>query len=1490
MRTKQETGADGRPPGRMVFGKRVVAALLGLATAVSLAVLGTVPARADTAPINPNDPATPVTVAADGLPTAQINGVAWAQVIIGNTVYVGGNFTEARPSGAAPGTGVARSNLLAYNLTTGELINSFAPTTNGEVTALAASPDGSRLYVGGSFTAVNGSTVWRLVALNPNTGAIVTQFLPKPSASVRTIVATADTVYFGGLFDAVGSVSRGRLAAVTAANATLLPWNPIAAGGRVNALALAPDGLSMVVGGAFTTLNGSANPGFGLGRVDTNTGLNQAFPINNVVRNGGTNGAITTLATDGTNVYGAGYTFGRTSTLEGMFSVNWSDNTTKWIEDCHGDTYSITPMGDVLYLAGHAHYCGNAGGFPQAQPWQFNRGLAFSKAATGVLTQESHGYTNFAGTPRPSLLNWFPILDAGSFTGQDQGPWTMASNADYVTMAGEFTIVNNQPQQGLTRYAKSSLAPNLRGPRVDGTNLNPTLSTPAAGQVRVRWQANWDQDNQNLTYQVLRDNNVISTVQQPSTFWDRPGMTFLDTGLVPGQEYRYRVYTTDPFGNEARSDTVTITATDVTPPSSTYAASVLADNPANYWRLGDTPGNTGVDLAGKDDLEVMPGVSFGAAGAVIGESNTAGAFNGTTNSVAFNPTLAKRPNVFSTEAWFRTNTNSGGEIIGYGNSQSDVSADYDRVVYMSNIGRLFFGVQPNGGTRFTINTASSYNNNLWHHVVATLGTNGMQLFVDGVLQASRTDVTTAWPIDAYWRIGGDNLSGWTSRPNSRYLNGQIDEVAIYPTVLPLSRVQAHYVASGRTVVAPPAPPVARFTSSTDGLTVSVDGTTSSDANGPISSYAWTFGDGGTGTGVTAQHTYAAGGTYNVQLTVTDNTGLTNSVTHAVTVTAPPPNQPPVAAFTSSATNLSVAFNGTGSSDSDGTIASYAWDFGDGGTATTSTPSHTYAAAGNYQVMLTVTDDDGATGTLTQTVTVTAPPADTILAADAFGRTVTGGWGSADTGGAWTLAGGNSNFAVNNGSGAMTIGTAGQSRSALLNSVSTADLDARVEVSADKVANGGGYFASLLGRHVGSNDYRAKVKVASTGAVSLYLTKVVGGVETTIAGPVNIAGLTVAANDPLVIRLKLEGINNTAVSGKVWRASATEPGAWQLTVSDNTDALEVPGGVGLVSYLSGSTTNVPVVLRYDRLNATAGGNPTPNVPPVAAFTSSVTNLTASFDAGGSTDNDGTIAGYAWNFGDSSTGTGQAPSHTYAVAGTYQATLTVTDDDGATDAVTHSVTVTDPPPAAPLAADAFGRTVTGGWGSADTGGAWTIGSGAANYNVAGGVGTMLLGTAGASRTANLNGVTAPDADVQVKASLDKIGDGGGTFVSIAGRRVGSDDYRAKLKIAATGATTLYLTRTSGGTETTLVSANVAGLTLAAGDAVQIRMQVTGTGPTTLRAKAWRDGATEPGTWLLNTTDTTATLQAAGSTGLVAYLSGSATNIPVTVRFDDYVVRAP
>src|SRR4051794_14794092 len=109
-----------------------------------------------------------LTVSDTPLPTVQIdNGVVWSQAIVGTTVYAGGSFSNARPAGAARGTNLTpRSNLLAYDITTGRLISTFAPSLNGQVKVVRASPDGTRLYVGGSFTTAGGATHSKIAAIS----------------------------------------------------------------------------------------------------------------------------------------------------------------------------------------------------------------------------------------------------------------------------------------------------------------------------------------------------------------------------------------------------------------------------------------------------------------------------------------------------------------------------------------------------------------------------------------------------------------------------------------------------------------------------------------------------------------------------------------------------------------------------------------------------------------------------------------------------------------------------------------------------------------------------------------------------------------------------------------------------------------------------------------------------------------------------------------------------------------------------------------------------------------------------------------------------------------------------------------------------------------------------------------------------------------------------------------------------------------------------
>jgi hypothetical protein len=108
---------------------------------------------------------------------------------------------------------------------------------------------------------------------------------------------------------------------------------------------------------------------------------------------------------------------------------------------------------------------------------------------------------------------------------------------------------------------------------------------------------------------------------------------------------------------------------------------------------------------------------------------------------------------------------------------------------MTDSGRFVFGVS-SGGTG-TVSTWGSYNDGDWHHVVGTLGSGGMRLYVDGRLQGTGW-ATSGEDYADYWRVGGGNLRGWPSRPSSDYFAGQIDETAIYHTVLSASQIAEHY--------------------------------------------------------------------------------------------------------------------------------------------------------------------------------------------------------------------------------------------------------------------------------------------------------------------------------------------------------------------------------------------------------------------------------------------------------------------------------------------------------------------------------------------------------------------------------------------------------------------------------------------------------------------------------------------------------------------------
>jgi TolB protein len=165
-------------------------------------------------------------------------------------------------------------------------------------------------------------------------------------------------------------------------------------------------------------------------------------------------------------------------------------------------------------------------------------------------------------------------------------------------------------------------------------------------------------------------------------------------------------------------------------------------------------------------------------------------------------------------------------------------------------------------------------------------------------------------------------------------------------------------------------PTAAFIYGCSGQQCGFNAMSSSDSDGRIMSYLWSFGDGeasGSTTDPMAFHTYSASGAFAVTLTVTDNAGATGTQQHLLIL-----NTPPVASFTATCSSLTCTANGSDSSDGDGTIVSYAWHFGDGATGSGATVSHTFAGAGTYSVTLTVTDDAGGSSSRSQNVTPVSP--------------------------------------------------------------------------------------------------------------------------------------------------------------------------------------------------------------------------------------------------------------------------------------------------------------------------------------------------------------------------------------------------------------------------------------------------------------------------------------------------------------------------------------
>ncbi|PQZ99216.1 hypothetical protein CQ019_16845 [Arthrobacter sp. MYb229] len=1388
-----------------------------------------------------------------------------------NTIAVG-NFTQVRNPGSDTPV-ISRTNIFSFNTETGQVNSDFTPQVNGEVTDIIPAGDGVNVFIGGGFNEVNGATTRAVAKLNGQTGQKTAGFTtPAFNGRVTQVLLKNDTLYVSGRFTKVGSADRTLLAGLnpdTGAvleNVDVLFEEPRKGTLNLYSMDITPDGSRLIGIGNFLKVNGERHPQIVMLALDS-TGATTApwateryapacsSSFDSYMRDVefSPDGSYFVVVTTGAYFRG---TLCDTAARFETGAVGTAQEPT-WIDYTGGDTLiSVSVTERVVYVGGHQRWMNNPFAGDRVGPGAVSReGLAALDVRNGMPFSWNPGRTRgygvyqfladdqglWIGSDTDRISGWqyrgriaymplangvqFPhdnvgnadnplfLIDSAEATGETElvmrelssaglatsqsvstnvdwsgvraafmvDGWVYTANSDgtlqrrtfdgtsfgaaenidlnlLTAFASEMTSMTSaffDPETArmyFTRGGSSTL--NYRYFNTESTITGAELYAAPSSGAAINWSRvksaflsgdtlhvadntgelstwEWDSTLGNVVPDSQRavsgprvdgvdwssqdlfvlagnhpaeelevlDPNVEfeATISGATVNFDSAGSSTQDgtitnyewdygdgnTAVGPVAQHTYgepgsytvalKITTSSGEVGEA-SRIIVVGGSNTGPdiPDDPYGEAVYNDVPEIYWRLNDATGGTAVDASGGESHGTYRRfVTRGTEGALVGEDDKAISF--TSNSsfsygwISSNNSYTN-PGPFSVEAWFKTSSTQGGTIASFGNRADQLSNQHDRKIFLTNSGQLVFGTYPGSEARAT--TSNAYNDDAWHHVVATQGSEGMRLYVDGALAASHP-ATTAENFTGYWKVGAETTWSGNSRA---WLIGSVDEFAVYGRALSAEQAAEHYTLGSNE---PPANqlPVAEFDASAHSLTISVDGSASSDPDGTLASYEWDFGDGNTAQGIFVNHSYAEDGDYEVTLTVTDNRGATASKTETVSVQQLP-NELPNADFTASSLGLDVTLDAAAASDPDGTIQEYSWDLGDGNTATGQVVEHEYAEAGSYQVTLTVTDDRAGQHSVTKEIPVTQiAPASFVDSAARYMNS---------SNAQLQLPAG-----IEPGDGIIMLTTS--------NSTS---------VSMEEPSGVTGW--SKLGQEaVGGVHTRAYAKVATAEDAGATVTLPTGSMlKTTIHALVyrgisadwiadSAAVVTTSSSvEKVTPAVAVEQPGSTVISywadkgsieNSITPAAETEPRGTavgsgngrivSVAADQQTLTTGLTGGVvGTMDVASVRTAMWSIVI-----NPGSSSVPEPNQPPVADFAVEVDGLDIAVDGNASTDPDGEIAEHAWDFGDGNTATGAAASHSYAEGGDYTLTLRVTDGEGLqSEPVTQTVSITAPEP--------------------------------------------------------------------------------------------------------------------------------------------------------------------------------------------------------------------
>lgn len=366
-----------------------VSALVSVLVSALVVVLAPVSSRAE--------------VSATPAHTAGLSGpVVYDLVVLpSGRVVLGGDFT-------AIGS-LARTDLGAL-LPSGQPDPGFTARTNGLVNAVAASADGTRVFIGGTFTEVNGVPRQNLAVLNAVTGAVVQSWqadVTGSNVSVKSLAVSGSRLYVGGRFDSVDGVHKEKLAAVDAGSGNVLHWSTWV-NGAVHEVRVAPGGGTVWIGGAFTKIRGQARPY--VGGIDAFSGIPNGF-----VATGSPARVVSIeLSDDGQWLY-AGNDHNRVLAYQPAES-----NHPRWQRSGSGNTQAMAASDSTLYLGGHF------------RTWSDGSARMFFAAVD-----------RFTG----ALSSWNP-----GATGYNKGTWALVIDGDHLHAGGGFTHFNGVKQRLYARF------------------------------------------------------------------------------------------------------------------------------------------------------------------------------------------------------------------------------------------------------------------------------------------------------------------------------------------------------------------------------------------------------------------------------------------------------------------------------------------------------------------------------------------------------------------------------------------------------------------------------------------------------------------------------------------------------------------------------------------------------------------------------------------------------------------------------------------------------------------------------------------------------------------------------------------------------------------------------------------------------------------------------------------------------------------------------